>query len=672
MANVQQHVETILKVVHSGSPHAGLDANTDLIHRSWRRCVTEHVLDPALRPDVRIETSTRLRECRQQHEEYLHVARAGMEQLYKHVSALGYVLLLTDSEGVTLDYIGNDTWDTPLKRAGLALGANWNEVHAGTNGIGTCIAEKTTLTCHRDDHFYIGHVGLSCTSTPLFDPHGGFLGALDISALTTPNARESQHLAQHLTVLYGRMIEDANFMHQFREHWILRLGTAGPLVDVCGELMLAVDRDGRILGANTDARRMLRLLESGRLNSEDRANIVGSHLTGVFGSRIDDIWKLTKGASGGSDRAIITTWNGQGYHASMIAPKAAPRRLSASDSEQQHNPRRDEILGRISGGDARMAQLIEHAIRLVDKPVSILIQGDTGTGKEVLARALHDSSQRAALPFVAVNCAAIPESLIESELFGYMPGTFTGARNKGMKGLIQNSDGGTLFLDEIGDMPLVLQTRLLRVLSEREILPLGAEKPIRVDLHVIAASHRDLRRQIGIGTFREDLYYRLCGATLALPPLRERTDKDFLIDRILEAEASAMNANPAISPQARARLAGHDWPGNVRELRNALCFALSIADGEPIDLRHLPPELNDAVLLEEGSTFGRVIRFPSMAASHDTRPPALASDGRTELLDVLRRHRWNISEVARDLGLCRATVYRHMKRHGIVSPTLLD
>src|SRR5690606_24993375 len=142
------------------------------------------------------------------------------------------------------------------------------------------------------------------------------------------------------------------------------------------------------------------------------------------------------------------------------------------------------------------------------------------TGKEVLARALHDSSQRAALPFVAVNCAAIPESLIESELFGYMPGTFTGARNKGMKGLIQNSDGGTLFLDEIGDMPLVLQTRLLRVLSEREILPLGAEKPIRVDLHVIAASHRDLRRQIGIGTFREDLYYRLCGATLALPPLR--------------------------------------------------------------------------------------------------------------------------------------------------------
>lgn len=672
MASVQHHVENVLRVVHSGSPQSGLDANTDLIHRSWKRCVTEHALDPALRPDVRIETSTRLRECRQQHEEYLHVARAGMEQLYKHVSALGYVLLLTDAEGITLDYIGNGTWDAPLRRAGLALGANWNEIHAGTNGIGTCIAERTTLTCHRDDHFYIGHVGLSCTSTPLFDPLGGFLGALDISALTSPNARESQHLAQHLTVLYGRMIEDANFMHQFREHWILRLGTAGPLVDVCGELMLAVDRDGKILGANTDARRLLRLLESAQLRNQERADIVGSHLTGVFGSRIDDIWKLTKGTANRDERTIITTWNGQVYHASMIAPKAAPRRQLSGEAEQLHNPRRDEILGRISGGDARMAQLVERAIRLVDKPVSILIQGDTGTGKEVLARALHDSSQRAALPFVAVNCAAIPESLIESELFGYTPGTFTGARNKGMKGLIQHSDGGTLFLDEIGDMPLVLQTRLLRVLSEREILPLGAEQPIRLDLHVIAASHRDLRRQIVTGTFREDLYYRLCGATLALPPLRERTDIGFLIDRILDVEARAMNANPAISAHARALLAAHDWPGNVRELRNALCFALSIADGEAIDASHLPPEVLNTAPPNEDSAFGQVIPFPIGATYREAHAAAPSGDERSDLLEALRRQRWNITEVARDLGLCRATIYRHMKRHGIVSPTQLD
>ncbi len=573
MAMAERHIENVLQVVRNGSPNAGLDANTDLIHRSWRRCVNEHELDPAQLPDVRIETSSRLRECRQQHEEHLHVARAGMEQLYKHVSSLGYVLLLTDAEGITLDYIGNDTWDTPLRRAGLSLGANWNEVHAGTNGIGTCIAERATLTCHRDDHFYIGNVGLSCTSTPLFDPQGVFMGALDMSALSSPDERESQHLARRLTLLYARMIEDANFRQQFREHWILRLGTAGPLVDVCGELMLAVDRDGKVVGANTDARSQLRLLDSAQLRGDARSNLVGSHLSGVFGSRMDDIWRLTKGTSA-DDRTVVTTWDGHGYHASMTAPKRAPARHTQIEGEAQANPRRDEILGRLGGGDANMTLLLDRAMRLVDKPVSILIQGDTGTGKEVLARALHDSSQRAEKPFVAVNCAAIPESLIESELFGYTPGTFTGARSKGMKGLIHRSDGGTLFLDEIGDMPLNLQTRLLRVLSEREILPLGAEKPIRVDLHVVSASHRDLRRQIVSGTFREDLYYRLCGATLALPALRDRTDKGFLVDRILQAEASAMQTNASISSHARTLLLMYDWPGNVRELRNVICFAV--------------------------------------------------------------------------------------------------
>jgi transcriptional regulator of acetoin/glycerol metabolism len=659
MSTVQQHVETVLRVIHSESPSIESNANTDLIHRSWRRCATEHALDPAMRPDVRIETNSRLRECRQQVEDHLHVARAGMEQLYKHVSDLGYVLLLTDAEGVTLDFIGNDTWDAPLRRAGLALGANWNEIHAGTNGIGTCIAEQSTVICDREDHFYIGHIGLSCTSTPLYDPDGAFMGALDVSALSSPDRRESLHLARHLTVLHARMIEDANFIRQFRAHWILRLGTVGPLVDVCGELMLAVDRDGRIVGANSGARQQLRLLDSLHTRDDARAQLVGHHLTGVFGTRIDDIWRLTKGTSHDS-RGVVTTWDGQGYHASMIAPKTAPRIQAAEASEAPRDPSQHPVLSRLSGGDARMDQLLERAARLVDKPVSIFLQGETGTGKEVLARALHDASRRAERPFVAVNCAAIPESLIESELFGYAPGTFTGARSKGMKGLIQRSDGGTLFLDEIGDMPLPLQTRLLRVLAEREVLPLGADEPVRVDLNVVAASHRDLRRQIVAGTFREDLYYRLCGATLALPALRERGDKTFLIERILEMEAEAMGVRAAIDPQAVAALLRHDWPGNIRELRNALCYALSIADGATIGIDHLPQEVVETDIASQPAT-ATVIPFP--------REPAAGDDERGVLLEVLRRNRWNISEAARDLGSCRATVYRKMKRLDIVSPT---
>ncbi|ANB16915.1 sigma-54-dependent Fis family transcriptional regulator [Dokdonella koreensis] len=659
MALSQHHVDTVLGVVAGRLP---VDDGASVIQRSWLRCVEHYGLDPARRPDIRIENASRVRECIQQNEEHLRVARAGMEQLYKHVSDLGYVLLLTDAEGIGVDYIGNDTWDIALRRAGLTLGANWSELYAGTNGIGTCLAERTTLTCHRDDHFYIGNVGLSCTTTPLYDPQGNLMGALDVSALSSPAERESQHLVRHLTTLYGRMIEDANFMQQFRDRWILRLGTAGPLVDVCGELMLAFDRDGVIVGANAGARRQLRLLECARLDEAQRAQLVGSHLSGVFGTRIDDIWRLTRG-SGRDDPAIVTTWDGHGYHASLTAPRIVPAARTGTERERPL-PARGETLSQLSGGDPRMNQLVERALRLADKPVSILIQGETGTGKEVLARALHESSSRAERPFVAVNCASIPESLIESELFGYMPGTFTGARSKGMKGLIQRSDGGTLFLDEIGDMPLALQTRLLRVLSEREILPLGADRPIRVDLNVIAASHRDLRKQIVTGTFREDLYYRLCGATLLLPPLRERQDQGYLIERILREEAAAQGADAAIGAPALALLMRHDWPGNVRELRNALRFALSIADGEAIDVHHLPPDLAEAA-----GTGERVPDVAPAAVPRATVVPISAARGDAGvLLEALRRHRWNISDAARNLGLCRATIYRRMKRYGIVSP----
>lgn len=198
-----------------------------------------------------------------------------------------------------------------------------------------------------------------------------------------------------------------------------------------------------------------------------------------------------------------------------------------------------------------------------NRRVNILIQGETGTGKEVLAQAFHDFSQRAKKSFIAVNCAAIPESLIESELFGYTAGTFTGARSKGMQGLIVRSDGGTLFLDEIGDMPLQLQTRLLRVLSEKEVLPLGADKSVPVDITVLSASHRDLRKLVGEGKFRQDLYYRLCGATLHLPALRDRQDRSYIIYRILGQEASQLGCRPRIDEGAMELLLRYTWPGNV-------------------------------------------------------------------------------------------------------------
>ena len=239
-----------------------------------------------------------------------------------------------------------------------------------------------------------------------------------------------------------------------------------------------------------------------------------------------------------------------------------------------------------------MLRNVRSAHRIATSRVPVMIQGPTGAGKEMFARALHAASDRAAMPFVALNCAAIPESLIESELFGYRSGAFTGARKEGMKGKILQSSGGTLFLDEIGDMPVGLQTRLLRVLEEQEVIPLGADTALKVDLRVICASHQNLRAMIARGEFREDLYYRLNGITLELPPLALRTDKERLIREFLAAETS--DSRPAaIEVDAFEQLLAYRWPGNVRELRNVIRTALAICDGGVVRLRDLPSEVRD-------------------------------------------------------------------------------
>jgi len=329
-------------------------------------------------------------------------------------------------------------------------------------------------------------------------------------------------------------------------------------------------------------------------------------------------------------------------------------------------------LEELAGEDPQMQRNIRCAHRIADTNVSVLIQGPTGSGKEAFAHAMHLASRRAARPFIAVNCAAIPETLIESELFGYRPGAFTGARREGLRGRIVQSSGGTLFLDEIGDMPLALQSRLLRVLEEREVVPLGSEGAISVDLHVLAASHRNLREMIARGAFREDLYYRLNGIRLELPALRERTDKERLIQHALAAETG--NGRPAaIERDALQRLLTYSWPGNIRELRNVIRTALAICEGGVVRAMDLPREIRDGEALRE--------ERPDAISGRPPPPPPAADDGlpeepvppcnrlqaaeRAALLRAMEELHGNMSRVAAELGVSRNTLYRKIKRHGI-------
>jgi transcriptional regulator of acetoin/glycerol metabolism len=314
-----------------------------------------------------------------------------------------------------------------------------------------------------------------------------------------------------------------------------------------------------------------------------------------------------------------------------------------------------------------MKQNVRYARRVMNKSIPILLIGETGTGKEVFARAIHEASDRSAKPFVALNCASIPESLIESELFGYKPGAFTGAHIKGMRGKILQSDGGTLFLDEIGDMPLNLQTRMLRVLAEKEILPLGSEIPVKVDLNVICATLRNLEDLVQKGQFREDLYFRLNGITIILPPLREREDKTLLIRNVLAAGSG--NSDIKISAEAFEVLWKYSWPGNIRELHNALRYAHAVDDNGTIGVDDLP--IGKLTAVSEPSASTATVR-------KNENPLEIGNTGsieyaeRSVMLDVLTKQRWNLSKAARELCISRPTLYKKMKQHAIMPPHKFD
>ncbi|HAY08638.1 MAG TPA: sigma-54-dependent Fis family transcriptional regulator, partial [Thauera sp.] len=373
----REHIDHVLAVSQTGAPPS------DRIGSSWVRCIRDYGLDPCRPTRAHIIEHARLREHQDHIEEFLGVARTGMEQLYKRMAGIGYVLLLTDAHGIAVDFIGNDAWARELKQSGLYLGADWSEARAGTCAVGTCIVEKTPITVHHADHFDATHISLTCNAAPLFDPTGDFLGVLDVSALTSPSPRDSQHLALQMTTMFAQMVEDANFLRYFRDRWVLRLGSAWSMVDVSGEIMLAFDADGVIVGTNSGARKSLRPLRGGN----DGA-LVGRTLGEIFREGMDSIWRIAR-AGFTADRTALSTGSGEVYYGTVVQPRIAPRAARSTETEAAA---RAPALERLAGDDPQMQRLIAQASRLVNRPVNILVHGETGTGKEVLAKALHESS----------------------------------------------------------------------------------------------------------------------------------------------------------------------------------------------------------------------------------------------------------------------------------------
>ena len=566
----QEHIDEILTATEGG-----VTSRDPEVVQSWLRCINDHSLDPEHKGEARIVTEAVLKEHQQEAEDLLTTARFGMEDLYRRVKSMGYVLLLTDAKGVTVDFIGDEKVDRQLKRAGLYIGSEWSESNAGTCGVGACLSTGEPITIHQTDHFDMAHTPLSCTAAPIYRSNGTLMGVLDVSLLISASEKYSQALTLEVVKSCVRRIELANLMSARKKDWILRLNTAPEFLGVDANSAISIASDGSISGMTHGAHRMI--ADTLGTNWKSNDGFIGKPFEDVFEFDFNDLPYMV-GAQTPGEQALEMR-DGKVVFADVQAP---PIPSKISKPKELSN-----ALNMIHGGDPTMERLVHHAARVVDKQISIILEGETGVGKEFVAKALHEARKKKG-PFVAINCAALPEALIESELFGYAPNSFTGAHAKGKKGLIEQASGGTLFLDEIGDMPLALQARLLRVLAERELRPVGATKPVPIDMRVISASHRSLKELVENGQFRQDLYYRLNGVVLQIPALRDRHDKNWIIRQI--SSLVSHNSTLKFSKEAEEALRSYNWPGNIREMINVFELCMALSDGAMVDLGELPDQ----------------------------------------------------------------------------------
>jgi transcriptional regulator of acetoin/glycerol metabolism len=661
MANMNlatRHASRVLHVVQNGLQPAGIEPH---VTRSWYRCLQEYHIEPAAPRQASVLSASGLKESQQRMGELLPVARAEMESLYEQIAGSGFAVILSDTQGVVLTTISDPTLQREFRQAGLSLGSLWDERHEGTNGIGTCLAEAGPVTVHREEHYRGYNVSLSCSGAPILDAQGNILAVLDASTANSSDSRLIQRHTMALVLMSTHLISRWNFLNEYSQSWILRFHSRPEFVGLLHEALVAMDGDGRILAVNESA-----LLQ---LGCSTRKSLVGESIGKFFQF---DFGTLERRAQ----FEPSTIWpvrdlaHGRRFFALARGPlQVSSRAFNLSAPEPSAQPTAPKVIGRGQHHvveDPQMRKNLTVGRQLFAKQVPILLKGATGTGKEAFAKALHNGGLWYDKPMVTVNCAAIPESLIESELFGYTRGAFTGAVKEGRVGKILQSNGGTLFLDEIGDMPLMLQTRLLRVIEEREIVPLGSDMPIPVNLHVISATHRDICKMIENGDFREDLYYRLNGITLQLPLLRDRADKADLIRTLLQEE-NAGQETIEIAEDAFQKLLEYGWPGNIRQLRNALRTASALCRDGTIRSSNLPQE----VFHTDARVAPAVVASTPGQSEASVVTPALPSAALRDaecaaLLRELERMHWNISRTAQALGISRNTLYRKIHKHNIV------
>lgn len=631
------------------------------IQRSWRRCASQGLGLTSGRTPERL-SNYELKEKASRFERLIQGAAPIMHHLSHQIANTRSMVLLSDPQGLILHSVGDDDFISKAERVALKPGVRWDEETKGTNAIGTAAIERTAVLVHAAEHYVEQNQFLTCSASPVFDGFGDLAGVLDISG----DYRSYQDHTLALVRLGAQMIEDRLFEEVAAGYHLIRFHPQRAYLFSVAEGRAAFDDAGRLVALNHTGRELLAAPACGEL-FEHLFGIPFEQAISRFNAFNQTLLSCTlpRGIPVALAMQIARPQHKLVGVTSTLAEPGVRPTVSTPSARSSHPSPTD-----IGRHDEKVAFVVERARRVMNSGIPLLIEGESGSGKEWVARSLHDHGPRSSKAFVAVNCAAIPDTLIESELFGYEEGAFTGARKRGSMGRIREADGGTLFLDEIGDMPLSMQARLLRVLQDRAVNPLGSGRNYPVDINVVCATHRHLRELVAEGKFREDLFYRLNGFTVSLPALRDRKDLRELVTQILQHETAQEGGPVQVSDEVMELLVSHPWPGNIRQLRNVIRTGLALMDDSRIFDRFC---LADD-FLAEAKPQDRRPHDKTEAVTSTALVNPISSTSRDGLSldeaewktmeEALNRFNGSVSAAARHLGISRNRLYRKLRQFG--------
>ena len=604
----------------------------------------------------RILTGEELFQRLSEKRELIENAEPFINQLYGFVKGTDFFALLTDEEGCILTIFGDESILSEAFSYKMMPGAFMDEADIGTNAMGTALVEEMPIQISGDEHYIEAYHRWTCSAAPIRDTQGKIIGTMDLTGY-------SEQVHPHtlgMVVAAANAIERILQVKEYNEALSMAKIYNETIIDSIASGILTADVDGTIKTVNRTI----------------------SELFGYSAGEIRKMkaWQLFEGW----DQVLASASAHQGYVDEEVFVNSRKNKLQFNLSTYPIIDSRKElrdiifvfkdvkkvrklanrIMGRqavytfdkILGDNQHFRKVVDFAKKVADSRSSILIMGESGTGKELFAQAIHNHSDRQEEPFVALNCGAIPRTLIEAELFGYEEGAFTGAKTTGNPGKFEIADGGTLFLDEIGEMPLDMQTRLLRVIEEGTVSRIGGGKEIVVDVRIIAATNKDLEEEVKKGNFRKDLYYRLNVLPLILPPLRSRKDDiPMLVDFFMKRISKRLNKKPhSLTESQMQQLMEYQWPGNIRELENFIELI--------INTEAMPSILE--VGSRESGTKGEIQpqQFAWMPGEEDL---SLSEIQKRHILHTLIKYNGNISLSAKALGIARNTLYRNIEVYGI-------